>query len=107
MLGSIVARRMLSPPCNTSLNSIRLRPSPSRHVCHAKKGAPKKGKAVKKGSLMGEVPKDAGPQLWRTTDIIMQQLLMVESYWYVNGYVGSVIANETKTIRRQLRVFEC
>lgn len=48
-------------------------------VCHAKKKG-KKGGKQKKGSLLGSVPKKSAIQPWQTTEVIMQHLLMVESY---------------------------
>jgi hypothetical protein len=50
-------------------------------VCFAKKGKKgKKGGNKKGGSLLGDLAKTPQIQPWQTTDIVMQHLLMVESY---------------------------
>ena len=47
-------------------------------VCNAKKKG-KKGGKKQKGSLL-DIPKKSQIQPWQTTEIIMQHLLLVESY---------------------------
>jgi hypothetical protein len=48
-------------------------------VCNAKKKG-KKGGKQKKGSLLGDAGTKPIVQPWQTTEVIMQHLLMIESY---------------------------
>lgn len=76
-------RASLIPTCMAPVwagHRFALAPLSCRSVsCEAKKGKKKGGKkgAKKSGGLLGDVPK---LQPWQKTEVIMQHLLMIESY---------------------------
>jgi hypothetical protein len=73
MLKSVPATSLRMRNASASLRRVS-------SVCQAKKGkGAKGGKGAKKGSLI--TPFKLQP--WQSTDLIMQHLLMVESYRYV------------------------